>query len=68
MRKFLLKFLMGASLTASAFIFQACYGTPIPEVDVPRNQTQLQNVVPEDPQTPSEEEETLEEKDAETLD
>ncbi len=68
MRKFLLKLLMGASLTASAFIFQACYGTPIPEVDVPRNQTQLQNVVPEDPQTPSEEEETLEEKDAETLD
>ena len=68
MRKFLLKLLMGASLTASAFIFQACYGTPIPEVDVPRNQTQLQNVVPEDPQTPSEEEETLEEKDVETLD
>ncbi|MBQ6178771.1 MAG: hypothetical protein IJK32_04545 [Bacteroidales bacterium] len=68
MRKFLLKLLMGASLTASAFIFQACYGTPIPEVDVPRNQTQLQSVVPEDPQTPSEEEETLEEKDAETLD
>lgn len=68
MRKFLLKLLMGASLTASAFIFQACYGTPIPEVDVPRNQTQLQNVVPEDPQTPSEEEETLEGKDAETLD
>lgn len=55
-------------MTASAFIFQACYGTPIPEVDVPRNQTQLQSVVPEDPQTPSEEEETLEEKDAETLD
>ena len=68
MRKFLLKLLMGASLTASAFIFQACYGTPIPEVDVPRNQTQLQSVVPEDPQTPSEEEETLEKKDAETLD
>ena len=68
MRKFLLKLLMGASLTASAFIFQACYGTPIPEVDVPRNQTQLQSVVPEDPQTPSKEEETLEEKDAETLD
>ena len=68
MRKFLLNLLMGASLTASAFIFQACYGTPIPEVDVPRNQTQLQSVVPEDPQTPSKEEETLEEKDAETLD
>ena len=68
MRKFLLKLLMGASLTASAFIFQACYGTPIPEADVPRNQTQLQSAVPEEPQTPSEEEETLEEKDAETLD
>ena len=56
MRKFLLKLLMGASLTASAFIFQACYGTPIPEVDVPRNQTQLQEAIPENPEVLEDEE------------
>lgn len=68
MRKFLLKLLMGASLTASAFVFQACYGTPVPEVDVPRNQTQLQQEVPDSPEPPSEESGTLEEKTEETLD
>ncbi len=68
MRKFLLKLLMGASLTASAFVFQACYGTPVPEVDVPRSQTQLQQTVPDIPETPSEEGQALEEKTEETLD
>ena len=53
MKKFLLKLLMGASLTASVFIFQACYGAPPPyEVyDIPREQTQLQEAVPDDPET-----------------
>lgn len=42
MRKFLLKLLTGASLTASVFVFQACYGTPVPEVyDLPRNQVEV---------------------------
>ena len=68
MRKFLLKLLMGASLTTSVFIFQACYGTPVPPADVPRSQTELQEAVPEDPETPSDVEENLEEKEAETLD
>ena len=68
MRKFLLKLLMGASLTASVFIFQACYGTPVPPADVPRSQTELQEAVPEDPEAPSDVEENLEEKEAETLD
>jgi len=30
MRRFLRKFLKGASLTAALFVFQACYGTPVP--------------------------------------
>ena len=69
MKKFLLKLLMGASLTTSVFIFQACYGTPYPEeVDVPRNQTELQEAVPDGQETPSEEDAALEEKEAETLD
>lgn len=68
MRKFLLKLLMGASLTTSVFIFQACYGTPVPPADVPRSQTELQEAVPDDPEAPSDVEETLEEKNAETLD
>ena len=68
MRKFLLKLLMGASLTTSVFIFQACYGTPVPPADVPRTQTELQEAVPEDPEAPSDVEENLEEKEAETLD
>ncbi|MBR0532975.1 MAG: hypothetical protein IJJ96_10250 [Bacteroidales bacterium] len=68
MRKFLLKLLMGASLTTSVFIFQACYGTPVPPADVPRSQTELQEAVPEDPEAPSDVEENLEEKEAETLD
>ena len=68
MRKFLLKLLMGASLTTYVFIFQACYGTPVPPADVPRSQTELQEAVPEDPEAPSDVEENLEEKEAETLD
>ncbi|MBR5177041.1 MAG: hypothetical protein IKW89_14110 [Bacteroidales bacterium] len=68
MRKFLLKLLMGASLTTSVFIFQACYGTPVPPADVPRSQTELQEAIPDDPEAPSDEEENLEEKNAETLD
>lgn len=68
MRKFLLKLLMEASLTTSVFIFQACYGTPVPPADVPRSQTELQEAVPEDPEAPSDVEENLEEKEAETLD
>ena len=40
MKKFLLKLLMGASLTASVFLFQACYGCPPDIVEMPRNQTQ----------------------------
>ena len=40
MKKFLLKLLMGASLTASVFLFQACYGCPPEIVEMPRNQTQ----------------------------
>ena len=59
---------MGASLTTSVFIFQACYGTPVPPADVPRSQTELQEAVPEDPEAPSDVEENLEEKEAETLD
>ena len=30
MRRFIRKFLKGASLTAALFVFQACYGTPVP--------------------------------------
>ena len=47
MRKFLLRLLMGASLTTSVFVFQACYGPPMPpeEIDVPRNQTELQEAI-----------------------
>ena len=41
MKKFLLKLLMGASLTTSLFIFQACYGTPTEVYDIPRNKTQF---------------------------
>ena len=43
MRKFLLKLLTGASLTASVFLFQACYGCPPPDeiYDIPRNVTQV---------------------------
>ena len=43
MKKFLLKLLMGASLTTSVFIFQACYGCPpVDEVyDVPLNETEV---------------------------
>ena len=42
MKKFLLKLLMGASLTASVFVFQACYGCPPDELyDIPRNKTQV---------------------------
>ena len=42
MKKFLLKLLMGASLTTSVFIFQACYGCPpVDEVyDIPRIETE----------------------------
>ena len=40
MKKFLLKLLMGASLTTSVFLFQACYGCPPDIVEMPRNQTQ----------------------------
>lgn len=40
MKKILLKLLMGASLTASVFLFQACYGCPPDIVEMPRNQTQ----------------------------
>lgn len=55
-------------MTTSVFIFQACYGTPVPPADVPRSQTELQEAVPEDPEAPSDVEENLEEKEAETLD
>ncbi|MBO4230476.1 MAG: hypothetical protein J5886_02245 [Bacteroidales bacterium] len=52
MKKFLLKLLMGASLTTSVFIFQACYGTPVPPPDgvagSELNQTELQEVVQEE--------------------
>ena len=62
MRKFLLKLLMGASLTTSVFIFQACYGTPTEDIDVPRSQTPLQEAVPdEDPAIPVIEQEVPEE-------
>lgn len=30
MRRFVRNILKGASLTAALFVFQACYGTPIP--------------------------------------
>lgn len=30
MRRVLRKILKGASLTAALFVFQACYGTPVP--------------------------------------
>ena len=48
MKKFLLKLLMGASLTASVFVFQACYGTVPPEeiYDMPRTLTEA---VPDTP-------------------
>ena len=45
MKKFLLKLLMGSSLTASVFLFQACYGCPPEIIEMPRNQTQA--VLPE---------------------
>ena len=53
MKKFLLKLLMGASLTASVFLFQACYGAPPPYdvYDIPRGQTPLQETVPDSPET-----------------
>ena len=40
MKKILLKLLMGSSLTASVFLFQACYGCPPEIIEMPRNQTQ----------------------------
>ena len=40
MKKFLLKLLMGSSLTASVFLFQACYGCPPEIIEMPRNKTQ----------------------------
>ena len=40
MKKFLLKLLLGSSLTASVFLFQACYGCPPEIIEMPRNQTQ----------------------------
>lgn len=53
MKKFLLKLLMGASLTTSVFIFQACYGPAIPEpADMPRNLTELQEAIPEETADP----------------
>ncbi|MBO5634409.1 MAG: hypothetical protein J5907_03210 [Bacteroidales bacterium] len=56
MKKFLLKLLMGASLTTSVFIFQACYGPAIPDADIPRDQTQLQEAIPENPEVLEDEE------------
>ena len=50
MKKFLLKLLMGASLTTSLFIFQACYGTPVEEYEIPRNLTQLESLEGNQPQ------------------
>lgn len=63
MKKFLLKLLMGASLTTSVFIFQACYGPAIPEpADLPRNLTEFQEAVPEETVDPEVEDvEALEE-------
>ena len=72
MKKFLLKLLMGASLTTSVFIFQACYGTPLPpEAEVPRGQTQLQEAAPVEEILPSAEEEKADDEQSyekETLD
>lgn len=55
MKKFLLKLLMGSSLTASVFLFQACYGCPPEIIEMPRNQTQAAL-----PETEEETTETLE--------
>ena len=41
---------MGASMTASVFVFQACYGPAMPTtVDLPRSQTELNEASPNDP-------------------
>ena len=61
MKKFLLKLLMGASLTTSVFIFQACYGVP-PTVEVPRNQTESQVSVTDEPAVENEAEAVEEEE------
>ena len=69
MKKFLLKLLMGASLTTSVFIFQACYGVPPTTVEVPRNQTESQVSVTDEPAVENETEAVVEEEVAdETLD
>lgn len=56
MRKFLLKLLTGASLTASVFVFQACYGTPPTVYDIPRNQVEVnpEEVLQEEAEAPQE--------------
>ncbi|MBR5396558.1 MAG: hypothetical protein IK145_01745 [Bacteroidales bacterium] len=58
MKKFLLKLLMGASLTTSVFIFQACYGPAIPPDfdEIQMSETQMapsdeEAAVPEAPET-----------------
>ncbi len=63
MKKFLLKLLMGASLTTSVFRFQACYGPAIPEpAALPRSLTEFQEAVPEEAVDPEvEDAEALEE-------
>ena len=45
MKKFLLKLLMGASLTASVFVFQACYGTPPRDYDMPEGVAGVESVM-----------------------
>lgn len=69
MRKFLLKLLMGASLTTSVFLFQACYGVPVDEVyDVPRNQVEVKSDEANAPEAPDPGLETAgEETESETL-
>ncbi len=59
MRKFLLKLLMGASLTASVFLFQSCYGVPTEVRDIPRNAVESntdETVIQEDLETVVEQE------------
>ncbi|MBQ6253078.1 MAG: hypothetical protein IJK05_00270 [Bacteroidales bacterium] len=69
MKKFLLKLLMGASLTSSVFIFQACYGTPPTVYDIPRNLVEVNQVEVGIPQDPGPETETAgEEEDTPALD
>ena len=59
MRKWIRRILKGASLTTALFVFQACYGTPVPDPGQYGAEDEIKLVdqqVVEDAETPAAEE------------